>query len=141
MAGWYGPTERGAVMGFWSTCFQAGPLAATTLAAWLLAHFGWRTSFFVPGVWVALIDLLVLLFLEEQPREAARAQPEPGARSPQPEGSPQPQSVLRNPVVWLLGAAYFGMKLIRYCLDFWLPYYLERSLGYPRDTAAYVSTG
>jgi len=30
--------------------------------------------------------------------------------------------ILRNPVVWLLGAAYFGMKLIRYCLDFWLPY-------------------
>ena len=28
MAAWYGPTERGAVMGFWSTCFQVGPLAA-----------------------------------------------------------------------------------------------------------------
>src|SRR5262249_51271352 len=35
---------------------------------------------------------------------------------------------------------YFGMKLIRYSIDFWLPYYLEKSLGYPRDTAAYVST-
>src|SRR6184192_60695 len=46
MAAWYGPTERGAVMGFWSTCFQVGPLVATALAAWLLAHFGWRTAFF-----------------------------------------------------------------------------------------------
>src|ERR1041384_1910333 len=46
MAAWYGPTERGAVMGFWSTCFQVGPLAATALAAYLLAPFGWGAGVF-----------------------------------------------------------------------------------------------
>ncbi|MGZ6142960.1 MAG: MFS transporter [Myxococcales bacterium] len=139
MAAWYGPTERGAVMGFWSTCFQAGPLVATALAAWLLAHFGWRTAFFGPAVWVALVGLLVLLFLQEGPHEH-----EPIAQRP-PKADratvkAAAREALRNPIVWLLGASYFGMKLIRYCIDFWLPYYLEKSLGYPRDTAAYVST-
>jgi sugar phosphate permease len=134
MAAWYGPTERGSVMGFWSTCFQAGPLVATALAAWLLAHFGWRSAFFVPAVWVALVGLLILLFLEEGPHDT-REKPKAGAVH----GATL--EVLKNPVVWLLGGAYFGMKLIRYCLDFWLPYYLEKSLGYPRDTAAYLSTG
>lgn len=135
MAAWYGPSERGAVMGFWSTCFQVGPLAATALAAYLLVHFGWRTAFFGPAVWVALVGLAVLLFLQEGPHDTREA-----PRPPVEEIRAARREAMRNPVVWLLGAAYFGMKLIRYCIDFWLPYYLERSLGYKSDTAAYVST-
>jgi sugar phosphate permease len=134
MAAWYGPSERGAVMGFWSTCFQVGPLAATAVSAFLLAHFGWRSSFFIPAVWVALVGFLILVFLQEGPHDTREKPNRSAVRG-------AAREALRNPVVWLLGAAYFGMKLIRYCLDFWLPYYLERSLGYPRDTAAYVSTG
>jgi sugar phosphate permease len=165
MAGWYGPRERGAVMGFWSTCFQVGPLAATALCAFLLAHYGWRTSFLVPAVWVAVVGMLVLAFLREGPgAETCERAPARAAKSSEMsrrkssemsrDGAAKSsemsrekssemfrESVLRNPVVWLLGVAYFGMKLIRYCLDFWLPYYLERNLGYARDTAAYVSTG
>ena len=139
MAAWYGPTERGAVMGFWSTCFQAGPLVATALAAWLLAHYGWRTAFFGPAVWVALVGLLVLLFLQEGPHEHEPLAQQP-PKADRATVKAAAREALRNPVVWLLGASYFGMKLIRYCIDFWLPYYLEKSLGYPRDTAAYVST-
>jgi len=145
MAGWYGPRERGAVMGFWSTCFKVGPLLATALCAWLLAHYGWRSSFFVTAVWVALVGLLVVAFLREGPGvDAADGAPKSSEmfRGDAPKSSETSHGgILRNPVVWLLGVAYFGMKLIRYCLDFWLPYYLERNLGYARDTAAYVSTG
>ena len=139
MAAWYGPTERGAVMGFWSTCFQVGPLLATALAAYLLAHFGWRTAFFGPAVWVALVGIVVLLFLQEGPHEHEPLSMRPPKASRESVRAAA-REALANPVVWLLGASYFGMKLIRYCIDFWLPYYLEKSLGYPRDTAAYVST-
>ncbi|HZX97392.1 MAG TPA: MFS transporter [Myxococcales bacterium] len=135
MAAWYGPTERGAVMGFWSTCFQVGPLAATAIAAWLLRHFGWRAAFFGPAVWVALVGLLVLLFLQEGPDQGASGPVRDRAAS-----AKAASAALRNPMVWLLGTSYFGMKLIRYCIDFWLPFYLERSLHYAADTAAYVST-
>ena len=139
MAAWYGPQERGAIMGFWSTCYQVGPLAATALSAWLLVHAGWRMAFFGPAVWIAVVGLAVLLFLQEGPRESepVPAQPVPQVREAVRAAARQ---ALRSPVVWLLGASYFGIKLVRYCIDFWLPYYLERSLGYPRDTAAYVST-
>ncbi len=139
MAAWYGPTERGAVMGFWSTCFQVGPLLATALAAYLLAHYGWRTAFLGPAVWVALVGIVVLLFLEEGPHEHEPLEKRPPKASRETVKAAA-REALRNPVVWLLGASYFGMKLIRYCIDFWLPYYLEKNLGYPRDTAAYVST-
>ena len=129
MAGWYGPSERGKVMGFWSTCFQVGPFAATALAVFLMGRFGWRTAFFGPAIWVGLVGLLVLLFLQEKTVEAVTSVKIKGAAS----------EALRNPIVWLLGASYFGMKLIRYCIDFWLPYYLQKSLGYQRETAGYLS--
>jgi len=38
--------------------------------------------------------------------------------------------VLRTPLIWALGASYFFMKLIRYVLLFWLPYYCQNELGY-----------
>lgn len=139
MAAWYGPKERGAVMGFWSTCFQVGPLVATALAAFLLAHYGWRAAFFGPALWVAAVGVLVLLLLQESPHAQGpqESRPAPPLRA---QVRTAAREALRNPVVWLLGASYFGMKLIRYSIDFWLPYYLERTLGYRRDTAAYVST-
>ena len=135
MAAWYGPTERGAVMGFWSTCFQVGPLVATALAAWLLQHAGWRWSFFGPAIWVALVGLLVLAFLQEGPVKEERA-----AQTPRADIRAATAAALRNPIVWLLGLSYFGMKLIRYCIDFWQPYYLEKGLGYSGPAAAYAST-
>ena len=167
MAAWYGPTERGAVMGGWSTCFQVGPLVATALAAWLLQHAGWRWAFFGPAVWVALVGLGVLLFLQEAPVPAAgetRDDPAPADAARVDAGKARPRAAtaadhregvraahradvraasmtaLKNPVVWLLGLSYFGMKLIRYCIDFWQPYYLEKGLGYSGPTAAYAST-
>jgi sugar phosphate permease len=46
--------------------------------------------------------------------------------------------VLRTPLVWALGAAYFFMKLIRYILFFWLPYYMEDALHYSKRLASLV---
>jgi OPA family sugar phosphate sensor protein UhpC-like MFS transporter len=153
MAAWFGPKERGAVMGFWTTCFQVGPLVATALAALLLGRFGWRSAFFGPALLVALVGLLVLRSLREQPgrddlEPAAEAGGAPAAAEECANGQrPDPAQVsrarrtaLQNPVVWLLGGSYFGLKLIRYCIDFWLPYYLEKGLHYRSDVAAYAST-
>src|ERR1700682_1002618 len=67
MAAWYGPKERGAVMGLWSTCLHVGPLVATALAACLLQRAGWRAAFLGPAAWVPVVGVLVLLFLREGP--------------------------------------------------------------------------
>ncbi|HEY2734810.1 MAG TPA: MFS transporter, partial [Polyangiales bacterium] len=46
---WTSEQRRGRVMGVWSTCYQAGGIAATALATWLLARYGWRAAFRVPA--------------------------------------------------------------------------------------------
>src|SRR5258708_2686874 len=116
MAAWYGTEERGAVMGFWSTCFQVGPLLATALAVALRDRFGWRAAFFGPALWVGVVGLAVLLLLEEGPiAKADRKILAPG------EVHAASLEAFKNPIVWLLGLSYLGMKLIRYCIDFWMP--------------------
>ncbi len=132
MAQWFGIKERGTVMGVWATNYQAGGLAATALATFLLARWGWRTAFFVPAAALAAVGGLVLLALPERggAPEAAREGPAASVRS---------QDILRMPVVWSIGAAYFGLKLIRYSLLFWLPFYLRKELGYSESAAGYLS--
>jgi sugar phosphate permease len=135
MTPWFSTAERGKVMGLWSTCYQVGGIAATALASALLTHWGWRSSFFVPASITAAVGVAVLLGLRHAPPDAA------AAVAPRRTLRPHSASlrVLATPLVWNLGAAYFCLKLIRYCLLFWLPLYLIRHLHYPEGQAGYMS--
>src|SRR5207249_3864844 len=59
MTPWWPSSERGRIMGRWATCYQAGGLAATALATWLLTHFGWRAAYFAPAAWTAAVGVAV----------------------------------------------------------------------------------
>ncbi len=161
MTPWFGLKQRGTVMGFWGTCYQIGGIASTALAGFILVRWGWRTAFFVPAVWVAFLGVIIMLFLVEHPRRVGLESPREvesrseGGNAPDAGGEAsvhqtQPTDkqsehmsfleALRLPGILNLGGAYFGLKLIRYTLLFWLPFYLEEVLHYPKDTAAYLST-
>ncbi len=145
----------------------ATALAARLIGRGLVAHFGgwlapfsfdihgWRSAFFVPACLVAVVGLIVLRFLKDTPgpRDLVDGVAAPGATAEEEaervarNALPDPavvrlarQAALKNPVVWMLGFSYFGMKLIRYCIDFWAPFFLETSLHYPREQAGYMST-
>lgn len=133
MAEWTTAQNRGTVMSFWATCYQVGGVAASFVAGYLLKHFGWRSAFFGPALWLVAVGLLALLLLR----------PGPGMMQAAQSGDPSlvpPARILRSPLLWCYGASYFFIKFIRYALLFWLPYYLATRQGYATDTAAYVST-
>lgn len=140
---------RGRIMGLWTTNYQAGGLVATALATFLLVRVGWRAAFIVPSLWVAAIGAVVLLFLVERPEDRGLppVEPVPQAADGAPAESeasahghgPGLGRLLQLPVLWTLGAAYFGIKLIRYSLLFWLPFYLTKHLHYSEGAAGYLS--
>jgi MFS transporter, OPA family, sugar phosphate sensor protein UhpC len=127
LTAWLEPHERGRVMGWWSTCYQMGGLVATAVATRLLTVWGWRAAFFGPAAWTAAVGVAVLLLMRERPA---------GKSAPARVSS---WSILGNPLVWSLGAAYFCLKLIRYTLLFWLPFFLHNQLGYDEGAAGYLS--
>ncbi|MBI4509930.1 MAG: MFS transporter [Deltaproteobacteria bacterium] len=132
MEPWFSQKIRGKVMGFWSTNYQVGGLVATALASFLLVRHGWRAAFVTPALWVAVVGAVVLLFLVEKPRGKV-------TQSSAAAGTSALGTVLRNPLAWALGGSYAGLKLIRYSLLFWLPFYLHQRLGYEEGVAGYLS--
>lgn len=146
MAPWFPSRVRGLVMGLWSTNYQVGGLVATALATFIVTHVGWEAAFLTPSAWVAGVGLVVLVFLVERPQDRGLPPVDPAA-APATPAAPKERSdragmrrMLRMPAIWALGGSYFGLKLIRYSLLFWLPYYLEKRLGYDKETAGYLST-
>jgi sugar phosphate permease len=134
-ASWFAPAERGVVMGWWGTCYQVGPIVAGLVSPFLL-RFGWRWSLFGPALWVALVALAFYLWVDDKPETAPAVATETAAAAPK---RPLHTVLLANPAVWMLGASYFAIKLTRYALWFWLPYYFERSHGFSREDSTYLA--
>lgn len=140
MTHWFGPERRGAVMGAWSTCYQVGSLVANPVCTAFLVALGWRAAFFYPPLEVAVVALLLLAFLPRPPA-AGEPAPAPAPSAPAPVTTATATAtgaVLRKPLLWALGTSYFFMKLIRYVLLFWLPYFMQDALGYSKSLAGNV---
>lgn len=143
MAEWTTSGNRGRIMGLWATCYQVGGIVATWFATIMLAHWGWRASFWGPAVVVAIVGILVLLLLKPgpgaNPSKPAEGQEAPNAIEIEAKRKAERSRVLKSPTIWCYGASYFGMKLIRYSILFWLPFYLTTALSYSKTTAGYMS--
>jgi sugar phosphate permease len=138
MAEWTPPERRGAVMGGWSTSYQVGGVVATSVAALLIRAWGWTWGFHGAAVMLALVGVVVLALLRPGPL-AAKPAAGADAGQPSPELAEARRRLVRSPLIWSYGVSYFCLKLIRYSLLLWLPYYLEKVLGYPGVRAAFVS--
>ena len=144
MASWWSARDRGPVMGWWSTCYQAGGLAATFLATWLLV-WGWRAAFVGPALWVVVVAGAFWLLVRDRPSLVGHADPEVAAGlSAEDRARLRREAwplVLKNPRTWSLGVAYFCLKMIRYAFLYWLPFYLAEGYGYGDQKSGYVSMG
>lgn len=133
MAEWTPPKSRGAIMGLWCTSYQVGGIVATAFCTWLLGRYGYKSAFFVPALCLAAVGLLVALTLRPGPFSASLSGATPGRFGID-------FTLVRSPTLWSYGASYFFIKLIRYSLLFWLPYYLHTALGLRETAAGYLST-
>ncbi len=144
MAAWTYRSERGTIMGIWSTCFQVGNVAAPALTAWVLQGWGFRAAFVAGSVVLALVAVLVFLFQANRPEDKGLPPIADPALPPVGPSNTPVADVRWSRSTWttvlLIGGAYFGMKFIRYALDSWAPFFLSRRFGLHDDQAGYVST-
>jgi MFS transporter, OPA family, glycerol-3-phosphate transporter len=152
MAAWFNRQERGTVMGLWTTNFQAGGVVANGMAAWVLGAWDWRASLFSGAAVLFSVWLIVLVNQRDRPADvglppvrdedeepsAATSPQDGGGVATEPAGLGWTREVVVGVV--LVGVYYFFLKLIRYALWSWAPFFLAKNYGLRGDEAGYVAT-
>ena len=144
MAAWFNRQERGAVMGWWTTNFQVGGVLANGLCGLVLERQGWRASLLAGAAALFATWWVVLALQRNAPGDEGLPPVLDEGEAAEPQDVPQETGPgwSRDAVlnVLLVGCFYFCVKLIRYALWSWAPFFLERNYGLKGDQASYLST-
>jgi len=150
---WFSLRERGVVMGWWATNYTIGGLIGAPIAGLAVTYFlDWRYAFFIPAILLLIILILVYFIQRNRPTDVGLPTIEDYHNEPVPiildengdekdvEGSwKMIFSVIKNPMVIMLGAMYFFIKPTRYAILFWGPLYISESLGTGVAESAFVN--
>ena len=121
-------SQRGRVLGLWSSCYAFGGLVASPFAGWWAYTLvgTWHAAFFSSAAVVALVAVLFFFLQRNKPEDVGlpAVEPEPQSMAP---GSnlcsvwAPLREILRNRTVLTLGLAYFLLKPARYAILLWGP--------------------
>jgi MFS transporter, ACS family, D-galactonate transporter len=114
--------QRGLVVGLYMAAAKLGPGVGAPIAAWLIAHSGWRLMFVALGlgglVWLA--PWLKLVKNDDREIEAAQVRKAPAARVPF-------LRVIASPVIWGTVVGTFCYQYFVYFCMTWMPaYFVDR---------------
>ena len=151
LAYWFKRKKRGSILGIWATCYQVGSVVATSFAAYMLGHYGWRWSFFGASLVLLVIWFIVLYLHPNRPQDVGlapivdddeedenMAQAEVNPEEEEEEGLGWTREVVFTVIT--MGLIYFGIKFLRYALWSWVPFLLQNNFGQAGDDAGYIST-
>jgi len=149
VAEWLRKAERGSVMGIWSTSYLVGNIVVKAIAGYMLAHAGVPYAFWSCTLAAFLVWWLIYFWQRDKPEDVGLAPivehgegDEDNAVQASTEASVTFKDYLRivvNPIVPMMGIAYFCIKFLRYALDSWLPTFLSIQ-GLEVDRASYYAT-
>ncbi|MCQ4207362.1 MFS transporter [Streptomyces longispororuber] len=123
MGAFFPVAERGRVLGFWSTNYAFGGLAAPPFLGWLAYSVfdSWQAAFFCGSATLAVVLVLFVLFQRNAPEGAGDTEQTAPAVPARHGGLALYRKTLRDPMVLTLGAAYFLLKPARYAILLWGP--------------------
>ena len=156
IAEWLRTAERGSIMGVWSTSYLVGNIVVKAVAGYLLANAGVPYAFWGCTLLAFCIWWLIYFWQRNKPEDVGLPHivdhgegDEDNAVQASTAETVSFREYLRiflNPVVPLMGIAYFCVKFLRYALDSWLPTFLyiqgnqEGAEGLGVDHASYYSS-
>ena len=138
---WYSRSERGRWWSFFATSQNVGGALIPFFTAYCAQLYGWRCAMIFPGTTVIIGGLFLINRLCDTPQSLGLP-PIEKYRSDYPQGSSLDQEkelsvkeilftyVLNNPYLWVLGASYFFVYLIRQAISDWTVLYLVEMKGY-----------
>lgn len=144
---WFGKSNIGLLLGIWSSCTPFGTIFGKLAGTAALAK-GWQMTYISSGIFTACAAVLVLALLVGDPHDVKLLRPSDVQEAQEAEternvdeDEPVPLRVLLQiPGMIAYCVACFFSKLAYYAFLFWLPLYLNQSLGYDKTAAGNIST-
>jgi OPA family glycerol-3-phosphate transporter-like MFS transporter len=143
MASWFHQHERGKIMGVWSTNFTVGALVPGWTIAAVLGIAPWPWAFYSGAAVLAVVWVQFYVLQRNGPEDLGLAPIEdPPLETPLDTPAPGSEQLSRDAWinVLLVGGFYFFIKLIRYALWSWVPYFLTTGYDFSPSQAALAST-
>lgn len=133
---WFSNNERGTRYGIWAGAHNIGEGLTFIGTSVLVAALGWRWGFLGPGLACVVVALIMFRTLADRPQTYGlphvsdyRQDYSAGKPSSEPIAKLQ-KTVLKSPVVWVLGLSSALMYVTRYGIHSWGPLYLQEVKGY-----------
>jgi len=136
---WFSQKERGSWWGIWNTSHSIGGFLIPFFVIYCANNWGWRSALFVPGIACILCGFYLMNRLRDTPQSLGLP---PVERFK--EGAPHPKNqegessfkeilfkyVLSNKLIWVLGASYFFVYLVRMAIGDWGVLFLTETKKY-----------
>lgn len=136
---WYSPTQLGTRWGLVSMSNQAGSFLVFAFFTFLIESYGWRASFFIPGVAGLIAGLAILALPLETPKSLGLcSMEERHGLPPQSDNSGQSlgqissdilREILTNKYLWYISLATFFIYIVKTGFCSWAPTYLKEAKG------------
>lgn len=135
---WFSPSEIGTKWAFWASSHQLGAATIFALTGYLLAHFGWQSAFWVPGILAAFLAVFSFDRLRDNPREMGFPAVEEYKQDVEKADEKEQERlslkevlpiVLKNKWVWCAAVANICLYIPRMGIFTWAPTFLKEYKG------------
>ena len=144
---WYSNSERGTKWSLWSCSHQVGTFLSVIISGFLVAHWGWKMAFFVPGTLAILVAIWLYDRLRDRPQSLGLPDIETYNNEPAVQKSTCEddnktyieifkENILYNKTIWLLAIAYIFVYIIRFGAEDWMIKYLSEAKNNSLELAA-----
>ncbi len=139
---WFPKSRRGTAIGLFASCITGGSSLAIRLSGFLGDHLGWRYSFIIPSIMMAVVAVIFWIFVRNHPGEKGlpdfddeihlEQQIESDSRSPL-------FMVLTNRTLWVIALVYFFFVYVQFGCLVWIPTFLKESYTMSIDRASTIA--
>ena len=139
LTNWFSNHERGRYYGIWSGGHFIGESLTFYVVAAIVAAYGWRYGFWVPGVACLVAAVWAYTFIQNKPQSIGlpsiaswkndRWEADEEVRETESTWSVQ-RSIFRIPALWVLALSSAMMYVTRYAINSWGILYLQEGRGY-----------
>jgi sugar phosphate permease len=139
---WFPRSRRATAIGLFATCVTAGSSVGIRLSGLLGDHLGWRSSFIIPPVLLAMVAVLFWLLVKDNPGEKGLPEfDDEILLERQIENDPRSRLslVLSNRILWSVALVYFCFVYVQFGCLVWIPSFLKEGYAMSVDRASTIS--